>query len=108
VAIVDGEIDARETAALREQAQTLARDIEVLPFEFGPYREAFEAKWTRERYAALTRILSGVPVQWRYFIKHRIFDALDAHVETEGVNAEAIDLIFADLCASWPELQRAS
>jgi hypothetical protein len=24
------------------------------------------------------------------------------------VNAEAIDRIFADLCASWPELRRAS
>jgi N-methylhydantoinase B len=49
-----------------------------------------------------------VPVQWRYFIKHRIFDALDAHVETEGVNAETIDRIFADVRASWPELRRAS
>jgi N-methylhydantoinase B len=47
-------------------------------------------------------------VQWRYFIKHRIFDALDARVETQGAGAEVIEQIFAELCASWPELRRAS
>jgi len=108
VAIVDGEIDTAETAVLREQAHAMARDTPVPAFEFGPYREAFEAKWTRERYAALTHILAGVPVQWRYFIKHRIFDALDARVETQGAGVEVIEQIFIELCASWPELRRAS
>jgi N-methylhydantoinase B len=108
VAIVDGEIDTAETAVLREQAHAMARDTPVPAFEFGPYREAFEAKWTRERYAALTHILAGVPVQWRYFIKHRAFDALDARVETQGAGVEVIEQIFTELCASWPELRRAS
>jgi N-methylhydantoinase B len=108
VAIVDGEIDLRETVALRDQAQAMTRSMPAPAFEFGPYRDAFEAKWTRERYAALTAILADVPVQWRYFIKHRIFDALDAHVEAPGGGAEVIEAIFAQLCASWPELRRAS
>ncbi len=105
VAIVDGEIDVDETAVLRERAQTLARDADVPPFDFGPYRNAFEAKWTRERYAALTRLLAGVPVQWRYFIKHRIFEALDQQPDVKDGGAETIDRIFEDLRASWPELQ---
>lgn len=86
----------------------MTRNTAVPAFEFGPYRDAFEAKWTRERYAALTAILAEVPVQWRYFIKHRIFDALDAHAEVAGGGAEVIEKIFAQLRDSWPELQRAS
>ncbi|TKC79105.1 hydantoinase B/oxoprolinase family protein [Trinickia terrae] len=107
VAIVDGEIDVAQTAMLRERARLAARDARVPAFDFGPYREAFEAKWTRERYAALTRILAGVPVQWRYFLKHRIFDALDARVESSG-GAEVVDEIFAELCSSWPELRQVA
>jgi N-methylhydantoinase B len=107
VALVDGEIDAEATAMLRERAQLTARVGETPSFDFGPYRSAFEAKWTRERYAALTRILAGVPVQWRYFLKHRIFDALDQRVEAND-GAKAIDEIFAELCAAWPELRQAS
>src|SRR6202011_2596084 len=35
--------------------------------DFGPERNAFETLWTRENYDALTEILAGLPVHWRFF-----------------------------------------
>ena len=45
-------------------------------FGHGPGRVAFEAVWTLPRYDALHRILREVPVNWRYFVKHRVFAAV--------------------------------
>jgi N-methylhydantoinase B len=108
VAVVDGELDAVRTAALRERGPAISEPAPA--FDFGAYRDAFEAHWTRERYAALTRILARVPVQWRYFIKHRIFDELARRIATNDAEAGAqvIDRIFAELRASWPELPQAT
>lgn len=45
-------------------------------FDYGTGRNEFERIWTRERYAALTEILSRIPPSWRFFVKHRIFAIL--------------------------------
>lgn len=47
-------------------------------FDYGPERTAFEQTWTAGNYAALTELLAGLPVHWRFFVKHRIFEAVDA------------------------------
>jgi N-methylhydantoinase B len=70
VVIAEGAVDEAATARLREQMRSVADTAE---FGFGPGRFAFEAIRTAARYAALTRILAAVPVNWRYFVKNEIF-----------------------------------
>jgi N-methylhydantoinase B len=131
VAINDDAIDHDVTAELRARAQAdIAGDV-APAFAFGPYREAFEAKWTLARYEALTAILASVPVQWRYFIKHQIFDALDkriaadahadahARVDAEigdsavndvtahATDAAVVHTLFAELCVAYPQLRQS-
>ncbi|GMQ75304.1 MAG: hydantoinase B/oxoprolinase family protein [Gammaproteobacteria bacterium] len=73
VVITDGRIDGGATRRLRaEMAATNGHD----GFGFSPAREAFERLWTRENYETLTAILAKLPVDWRFFVKHRIFDAV--------------------------------
>lgn len=73
VVLAGGGVDEAATAKLRgELARRRTRD----EFGHGPGRVAFEAVWTRERYAALTRILAELPVSWRYFAKHHVFAAI--------------------------------
>ncbi|ASY72069.1 hydantoin utilization protein B [Sinorhizobium fredii USDA 205] len=70
VAIVADEVDADATAALRTKARPIPGT-----FAYGAERIAFETVWTPERYELLTRFLADVPVGWRFFLKHRIFEA---------------------------------
>ncbi|AOK50860.1 hydantoin utilization protein B [Burkholderia sp. MSMB617WGS] len=113
VALDGDEIDVEGTAALREAARARLAGGAAPAFAFGAYRDAFEAKWTVARYAALTRILAGVPVQWRHFIKHRLFDALDARIAADragcaGGGGELVDALFAELCRAYPQLTQAA
>ncbi|AOJ03810.1 hydantoin utilization protein B [Burkholderia mayonis] len=113
VALDGDEVDVEQTAALRDAARERLAGEFAPAFSFGTYREAFEAKWTRARYAALTRILTGVPVPWRYFIKHRLFDALDARIAVDPYGCgdgggEIVDVLFAELCRAYPQLTRAA
>ncbi|MFJ1309248.1 hydantoinase B/oxoprolinase family protein [Agrobacterium sp. P15N1-A] len=76
VALIGDEIDEEATAALRAAPRRKTEDI----ISYGPERLAFEAVWTRERYDLLTQFLQKSPVGWRFFLKHRVFEA----VENEG------------------------
>ncbi len=76
VALIGDEIDEEATAALRSTPRRKTYDI----ISYGPERLAFEAVWTRERYDLLTQFLQKSPVGWRFFLKHRVFEA----VENEG------------------------
>jgi N-methylhydantoinase B len=49
--------------------------------------------WTISRYEALTRMLTNVPVTWRYFVKHQIFAQIGK--ETAPTNGGAEDVIQA-------------
>ncbi|WP_213303154.1 hydantoinase B/oxoprolinase family protein [Paraburkholderia sacchari] len=115
VALSGDDVDADQTTRLRQALRAGFADEKPPAFSYGPYREAFEAKWTRERYAALTSILADLPVQWRYFIKHRLFEALDARLtghEADGKGddggAALVHELFAQLCERYPQLKVAS
>ena len=72
--VIAGEgIDEAATAALRDKLRSSATKGH---FDYGEARRSFEALWTRANYDALTAILAELPVHWRYFIKHRIFERL--------------------------------
>ncbi|RNF34376.1 hydantoinase B/oxoprolinase family protein [Paracoccus methylarcula] len=92
----DGEVDEAATAMLRDQARTHDGH-----FHFGPEREAYEAQWTPAAYDRLTRILSGLPIHWRFFAKTEIFRRMRGRSGAEGVEAA-----FTETCARFPELPR--
>ncbi len=74
VAIRERRVDEVETASLRA-----ARPADPTPpvITYGAERLAFEAVWTNERYDLLTGFLATAPVGWRFFLKHRIFEAVE-------------------------------
>ena len=106
VVLVDGEIDAAKTAQLREEAKRITDRTVTAHFDYGAERSAYEAKWTRERYDALTGILARAPVVWRHFLKHKIFDALDAREAAGTMTAGAgiIDELHAGVLRRYPQL----
>jgi N-methylhydantoinase B len=70
-------------------------------FNFGPEREEYERYWTPEAYDAMTKIMASLPNHWRFFVKARIFDAMNAS-ETGGV--EVVRSAFANIAAEHPQI----
>ncbi|MFD2250420.1 N-methylhydantoinase B [Pseudochelatococcus lubricantis] len=93
---VRAQVDEAATAALRAATGTAASGM----FTFGRERVAFESVWTRERYDLLTEFLASVPVGWRFFLKHRIFDTV-AQAGQDGAVREQMAAIFARLRAQY-------
>ena len=93
-----GGLDVAETARLRHAPHPPARGV----FTLCAARAAHERIWTPDRYDALTALLARLPVHWRHFVKHRLFDA----VATPGAAAD-VEAAFAALAAAHPELRPA-
>jgi N-methylhydantoinase B len=106
VVLADGSIDAARTAELRAEAKRISDQTAATHFDYGAQRNAYEAKWTRERYDVLTGILARAPVVWRHFLKHKIFDALDAREAAGTMTAGAgiVDELYADVLRRYPQL----
>jgi N-methylhydantoinase B len=96
VAIVDGKLDQDATARLRAARSVRAPAASI--FTYGSERLAFELLWTVERYDLLTEFLATVPVRWRFFLKHQIFDAVEVQDQTIPVAGQMAS-IFADMRA---------
>ncbi|EDP62374.1 dihydroxy-acid dehydratase [alpha proteobacterium BAL199] len=77
VVIAGGSVNPAATEARRATLRA-ERPTDGRFFHFGPERIAYEAVWTDGNYTALTELLAGLPVHWRFFVKHRIFEAIDA------------------------------
>ncbi|KVD30161.1 hydantoinase B/oxoprolinase family protein [Burkholderia ubonensis] len=104
-----GEVDVDATSAQRTKLAANAPQTPTPHFDYGAARTAYEARWTRERYAVLTDILAGVPVVWRHFLKHKIFDAFDAW-EADGrlqAGGQAVIDIFREIAGKYPQLLEA-
>jgi len=67
-------------------------------------RIEFEKVWTTTLYDELTVLLWKVPVNWRYFIKHRLFDAVAA-MEKKDVSPQDLRSVFEDLLIEHPQLR---
>ncbi len=105
VVIRAGAVDAAATQAERA---TRPRPPAGQHFDGGPARRAFESVWTRDRYDALTRLLAGLPVNWRFFIKHRIFEAMGEDGAGLPDGAAAVGAIYARLRARYRDLPAAA
>jgi N-methylhydantoinase B len=101
---VSGRVDVEQTALLRLR---MARQKKPVHFTHGSGRIAFEAVWTRERYATLTRILAEMPVAWRFFVKHRLFAALAGQVAGADGGAASVIEHYRALAEEFSELPPA-
>lgn len=98
VVIRDGVVDGAATEALRASR----RSNEPHPhFHFGAAREAFERVWTPSAYKAMTAILGGLPIHWRYFVKRKLMEA----VSKEGSGEAEVQAAWQTLVESLPQLR---
>lgn len=66
-------------------------------FHFGEERESFEATWTKQAYDQMTKLLSALPVHWRFFVKTELFARL-------GKGAETLPQAFEQVRARFPQV----
>jgi N-methylhydantoinase B len=104
VVLANGGWDAVATEAKRaEIAATRAGEDDF--FDVGVDRAGFERIWTRENYDALTELLAATPVHWRFFVKHRIFEAIDgSEVAADG---GAVRASYDRVVEEFPQLRAA-
>ena len=102
VILVNGSLDAAATEARRRD---LARERGF--FDFGPERNAFEALWTEDNYRDLTELLEGMPVHWRFFLKHRMFEAVADDTDSEAGPTLTIRERFEKIVSEYPELSHS-
>jgi N-methylhydantoinase B len=105
VVITNGAVDAAATAVLRKARMAEQPRGEPEIFDYGVARDAHEAVWTEKGYATLTKLLAAQPVHWRFYLKHRVFDAIAAMPESErkGDGSE-VARVFAKLVEEFPQL----
>ncbi len=105
VVIVDGAVDAAATASLRKERKAESQKGEPAIFDYGAARDAHEAIWTEKSYATLTKLLAAQPVHWRFYLKHRVFDAIAALPDGERKgDGSDVARIFAKLIEEFPQL----
>ena len=103
--IRDDSIDTEATARLRAEMAS-RRDVAFFGHSAG--RVAFETRWTRRAYAQLHEMLRRLPVHWRFYAKHRIFEAVEAAAsEGEAAGEELLEAAYARLLKQNPELGHA-
>ncbi|YCI06766.1 hydantoinase B/oxoprolinase family protein (plasmid) [Ensifer sp. D2-11] len=93
VVIRDGTIDEEATATARASPNAEMRES----ITHGAERLAFEAKWNRERYDLLSDFLASQPIGWRYFLKHRLFEAVERRVGDQRPVAEEMRALFDEM-----------
>ncbi|MBV8169701.1 MAG: hydantoinase B/oxoprolinase family protein, partial [Alphaproteobacteria bacterium] len=105
VVIVDGAIDAAATKALRGD---MAGKRRTEGFGFSPARVAFEKVWTRPAYARLATLLRSLPVEWRFFVKHRVFEAIEK-LPPDSLSGTGVEVerAFREITARYPQLATA-
>lgn len=96
VVIADGAIDHNATAKLRA---TMRENAHNGHFHFGPERDAFESVWHARNYDALTRLLSALPVHWRFFVKTKVFAAI-----RDAANANNVSSAFTAVRRDYPQV----
>ena len=77
-------------------------------FDVGADRRAFERVWNPANYDALTELLAETPVHWRFFVKHRIFEAIEAISEAEvKVDGADVRACYHRVVEEFPQLRAA-
>jgi N-methylhydantoinase B len=103
VVIEGGAVDEAATHALRDQRAGGRRNE---GFGFNDARIDYERVWTRAGYARLIALLSQLPVEWRFFVKHRVFERIERlpAAELTGSGSE-VERAFREVTAGYPQLR---
>ena len=97
VVMDDDQVDPEATAALRATGEKPSG----AHFDFGPERDAFERQLPPASYDRMVDLLQEVPVTWRFYLKHRMFEALgEAPLVPDAVTA-----LFGRVKAEFPQLR---
>ena len=108
VVLAGREVDHAATLRLRKelQASKAAPAGHDPLFDYGGARDAHEAIWTDANYRTLTELLFAQPIHWRFYLKHRVFDAVMAldPGERHGDGRE-VQHVFARLLQEFPQLR---
>ncbi|MDG1274310.1 MAG: hydantoinase B/oxoprolinase family protein, partial [Alphaproteobacteria bacterium] len=104
VILNDGVIDQSASDILRKK---MCGEVSINPnfFDYGKGRTKFELVWTRKNYDLLTGILAAAPVHWRFFIKHRLFNAIGD--EAAENNHSRIKTLFDEILEEFPQLKES-
>ena len=102
VVIEGGEIDEQATLALRERMGSATK---VNGFGFNAGRLEFESTWTRSNYTVLINALLKLPVDWRFFVKHRVFESVEnLRLSGTEVGEENIKAALRNVANDYPEI----
>ena len=105
VVIADDAVDAAATASARAAAIPPPAGKH---FDFGAFRDRYEAHWTKANYDAMTAIMEDLPVNWRAFIKKRLFSELANDPGMAAGEGAAVRAAFDRIRAEYPALRRKS
>ncbi|MGI9336462.1 MAG: hydantoinase B/oxoprolinase family protein [Gammaproteobacteria bacterium] len=98
--------DAVDEAATRRRRGALAASREHAFYAYGDARNAYEAIWTADNYAALTEALASLPVHWRFFVKHRVFEIVEGLApEARRGNGDEVRRAFEQVRAAHGQLR---
>jgi len=102
VVIEGGEVDEGATLTLREQIGSEANGD---GFGFNAERVEFESTWTESNYRVLIHALLKLPVDWRFFVKHRVFESVEnLRLSRTEVCEEDIKTALRSVANDYPEI----
>jgi N-methylhydantoinase B len=99
VVIVDGILDEAATDGLRAAPRKSVKGM-----VFDRERLAFEGIWSNAVWDRLAERLFGLPVEWRFFLKHEIFAAVNADEAASADPLAALERAYAAVLALYPQI----
>lgn len=102
--VIDGDrVDEQLTADLRKKANGVNSF-----YTLGEGRREFESVWNSENYRKLTEVLAGLPHNWRFFVKHSVFDLISRKpLNTLRLDGSDVEEAFIQLRTLLPALTKA-
>ncbi|MBS34470.1 MAG: hydantoin utilization protein B [Thiotrichales bacterium] len=100
VIIKDGQLDEQATEVRRTH---MAANASNEFFGHSPDRIEYEKTWSTQLYDKLTELLWRVPVNWRFYVKHQLFAAVDD--ATGDVAPDLLEQAFENLLGEHPQLR---
>ena len=103
VVVRSGQVDEAASAGRRK---AMADADPKSFFGFNKHRIGYEKIWTRATYAELIRIVSALPVHWRFFVKSKIFEVINRLPAGERKGGpEQVSQAYEGLVAEYPQLK---
>lgn len=99
VVIKDGVVDEAATKTLRSAPRESPQGM-----TFDPERLSFERIWCDAVWDRLSQHLFALPVEWRFFVKHELFAAVNADGAADRDPVAALERAFANVLVQYPQI----